>query len=365
MKLSLFSGFYILVFFCIGCRKKEINIRTEPVIPTNQILLPDQFKLIKHQIADDELTKMIAFECLIPEHWIVEDRILWDSTDLENPFHHEGIFHDSIGKLNVRSYSDIRSNYTVGPRGFHGKKPPLNVLEGLKELIKRERSNKSYKIIDEKSLNVSKFEGENNVDKYVNEHAENGLIRIEFEEKNEKIVEEYYGKLEVSKLSSQGLFDLHTTKWSMGDLFSCKAPINKMELCRMLAMTIRTSKKPTIAFYNIYNQVIELSKLKGNQKSTLFEQVSKITQRVSDEVPQKIKEEYKNLQQAKDLNNTQFGIYVGGIELYKDENHVSVLLPAGYQKAWKNESGDCMMSLNSAYEPNVSENVNWKLLEKY
>lgn len=363
MKLSVFWGFYILLFLCISCKKKEVKIRTEPVVQSFQVQLPDILKFNSHKILDTEITGMIAFRCLIPEKWAGQDKVEWDSTDQINPVRWSGIYLDSTRSMKIQIYPDQRSSYTIGPKGLHGKKPPVHVLEGIKELIKKRRSDQVYEVVYEKAFDAPKPQNT----EYISETSQIGIVRIEYEEKNQKIEEEFYGNLSTTELSSESYIQMHTMKWMFDELYSCKAPKGKLEFCRAMAFTLKSSEKRNLAFYNKVNHLLGRISELGFQNAIREEQNLHARESGSNDVTAQNSNEsdFQNLEQQQMNNNSTFSKYLGGIDMYKDDDIDSAYFPAGYNLAWKSEPGDYILSRVNNFDPNGSASGNWKLMVKY
>jgi len=96
-------------------------------------------KLNKHEIMDREGTGMVAFTCLIPEGWTVNDKLYWDYNDATLPIRYQGVFTDQKNNMLIKSYPDVRAVYSSGPTGTSGYPPPRGAIPGLKDMIKKDR----------------------------------------------------------------------------------------------------------------------------------------------------------------------------------------------------------------------------------
>ncbi|MEO8583559.1 MAG: hypothetical protein ABI415_07170, partial [Flavitalea sp.] len=116
-------------------------------------------------------------------------------------------------------------------------------------------------------------------------------------------------------------------------------------------------------FYSRYMQVVKL--LSDQVYAQIYQagQISKIISATNDQISETITSSYWNTQKALEKSNTQFSDNMRGVERYRDGNS-EYQLPSGYNNAWVNNKGEYLMSDQPDFDPSVTENGNWKQLNK-
>ncbi|MDQ3141264.1 MAG: hypothetical protein M3Q56_03345 [Bacteroidota bacterium] len=370
--------FSLLVFsaFCIyiSCGQSQQSA-SNTAIPNSQTeikqnILPKStqsgtyLKLTKHEIMDREGTGMVAFTCLVPEGWTVQDKLYWEYNDATLPIRYQGKFRDAKQNMLIQSYPDVRAVYSQGPTGTSGYPPPTGIIPGLKGMIKKERPGISFQVIDEKIINNPTPQKGYQQGAYHEQHYQSGFVRIEYLEGNQTMEEEFYGQLNVYNATSQGVVTMNSTIWAAAGLQSCKAPKGKLEECRKIALTIRASSKPTLPFYNKFLQVVQILSDQVYQRIYQAGQISKIISQTNDQISKTISDSYWQTQKSNDKSNAQFSDYLRGVDRYNDGNQTPVQLPSGYSNAWVNDRGEYLLSQSNGFDPNTTLTGNWKQLDK-
>lgn len=63
-------------------------------------------------------------------------------------------------------------------------------------------------------------------------------------------------------------------------------------------------------------------------------------------------------------SNDDFSQYIRGVETYSDSYGTSYELPSYYSNAWKNSSGEIILTNEAGYNPNVGSTLTWEELKK-
>lgn len=321
-------------------------------------------KFAKHEIMDREGTGMVAFTCIIPDGWTVNDKLYWDYNDATLPIRYQGVFTDKKNKMLIKSYPDVRAVYSSGPTGTSGYPPPVAAIPGLKDMIRKERAGIQYTITAQKLIHKEGPKGGYQQGSYLETQSEKAFVRIEYSENNEPVEEEFYGQLDIANMISQGVVTLSSVVWSANNLYSVKAPKGKLEECRKIALTIKASSKPTLQFYNKFVQVTKI--LSDAVYARIYQagQISKIISQTNDQISKSISDSYWQTQKTYDRTNEQFSDYMRGVDRYNDGSQTQVQLPSGYSNAWVNDRGEYLLSETNGFDPNTALNGNWKQLEK-
>ncbi len=365
---------YPFLFVCIctlfnGCGQttnQESSSRKSPADkPKSGISKNSNYLFFKkHNIIDSDGSRMLAFTCLVPDGWIVNDKLYWDYNDATQPIRYKGSFVNQKQNMAIYSYPEIRSYYSMGPMGQDGYPPPAGVLAGLKEFIRRERASVSYTLTDEKVISNKSFPGAYEGAGYRESFTQSGVVRISYRENNQTIDEEFYAQLDVSTLSSQGYATMMHTLWSASMLFSVKAPKSKIDDCRKVAMTIKASSKATLPFYNKYMQVVKLLSDAVYQRIYAAGQISKIISQTNDQVSKSISDSYWQTQKSYERTSNQFSDYSRGINRYDDGTGIPVHLPSDYNDAWVNDRGEYLVGDSRTFDPNTTLSGNWRQLDR-
>ncbi|MEI2694862.1 MAG: hypothetical protein V9E90_07325 [Saprospiraceae bacterium] len=368
MKLNM-TLIWLCILLCSSCQQNSNSQAEKGALKRNQqetkkvVANPITMKLVPHYILDREGSGMTAITCLIPEGWSIQDRLYWEYQDATLPIRYEGTLQSENGRFKIFAYPDIRSVYSEGPTGSSGYPPPQNILIGLKDFIKRHRQGIQYQITEEKIINRSGPSDHTVQGTSFRTHSTGGLVRIRYKENQNDIEEEFYGNLEITNSLSQGYATLSGIIWWASGLYSCKAPIGELEKCRRIALTVKSSSKLTLAFYNKFIQVTQLLSDAVYQRIYAAGQISKIISQTNDQISKTISDSYWNTQKSNERSNQQFSDYLRGVDRYSDGQN-NIQLPSGYTNAWVNDKGEYLMSETQGFNPNQELQGNWKQLDK-
>jgi hypothetical protein len=365
----LFFYFLACCIYCTNSQNSSSSANTESDNTTEAKSKKDIengsfIKFKKHEIMDREGTGMVAFTCIIPEGWTVNDKLYWEYNDATLPIRYQGVFADNKNNLVIKSYPDVRAVYSNGPTGSSGYPPPVAAIPGLKDMIRKERAGIHYSITAEKLIHKENPKGGYQQGSYLETQSEKAFVRIEYTENKQAIEEEFYGQLDIANMISQGVVTLSSTVWSANNLYSVKAPKGKLEQCRKIALTIKASSKPTLKFYNKFVQVTKI--LSDAVYARIYQagQISKIISQTNDQISKSISDSYWQTQKTYDRTNEQFSDYMRGVDRYNDGSETQIQLPSGYNNAWVNDRGEYLLSESNGFDPNTTLTGNWKQLEK-
>jgi hypothetical protein len=322
-------------------------------------------KLKKHEIMDREGTGMVASTYLLPEGWTTNDKLWWEYGDTYVPIRYKGTYKSQDGSMMIQAYPDVRSNQSSGPTGTTGYPPPSDIVTGLKELIRQERRGLNWQAISGKILpggqapKTSMQQGST-----IRTSTQLGVVKVAYSENGHDYEEEFYGQLDLMEMYTPGIVNLSAVIWGASGLYSCKAIKGKLDECRKIAMTLKSSAKPTLAFYNKFSQVVKILEDQGYQRIYQAGQISKIISQTNDQVLKTISDSYNQTQKSYDRVNNQFSDYVRGVDNYEESNGTEVQLPSGYTNAWVNNRGEYLLSDSPGFDPGVEFKEDWKQLAK-
>lgn len=320
-------------------------------------------KFIKHEVIDQEGTGMEAMTYLLPDGWTVQDKLYWEYRDPTIPIRYKGIYQSSTNKLSIQYYPAIRASWTTGPSGTTGYRPPSDIISGMKEMIKQERTGKNVQYLNEKTLSNNPATTSQG-GMQANTLSQSGVVRIEYEENGEVFEEEFYGQLDMTDVITPSVMgNMETIIWGETNLHSIKAPKGKMDEGRKIAQAVQSSVRITKPFFNRLSQVVQLLSNQVYQQIYQAGQISRIISETNDQMIANIDASYQQAQQIYDKTNNDFSDYMRGVDKYSDGNS-HIQLPSGYSNAWVNDKGEYILSNTQGWDPNSELDGNWKPLQK-
>ena len=318
---------------------------------------------IKHKTVDKEGTGLVASTSLIPEGWIMKENLTWERNDPTVPIRYEGTLQTPDKTMLVQSYADSRHVWYTGPSGTNGAKPPKDIIDGLKFLIRSERGEKDITFVSEKIL-ADKPENSEQGGSQIRSTNQSGMVKIAYEEDGEPVDEEFYGVLQVSDIiSPTALGNSESIPWSASSLYSIKAPKGHLKECRKIAQTFHNSIRTTKPFYNKLLQVIQLLTDQSYLQIFRAGQISKLISATNDQMIENIDASYRSSQQAYDRVNNEFSDYIRGVDRWSAGGS-EVQLPSGYDNAWVNDRGQYLVSNTSGYDPGKEYEGTWTQLDR-
>jgi len=356
-------AFIILSLFAVmfrGCNAEPGSVKVHgDKQPSSNVT-----KFVKHEVVDKEATKLIVSTYLLPESWTAEDKFTWEYKDCFNPVRYQATWKSGDGLLEVHAVPDIAGTWYRTPMGVQGVRPPSTLVGGIKDYLRTSSKLKGLKIIDAKTIPGPKQADYRQGMAVSQVKIENGTVRIEFQKDGQTYEGEIYGTLTVMRTTSEGYASLETIGWTINGLSTCSAPKGRLEECKKVALTIRSSARMTLPFYNRYCQVQKLLQNQAYARIYQAGQLSKIISQTNDAVSQSISDSYWERQKSNDRINQNFSDYVRGVDRYTEPGGSEVQLPSGYGNAWVNNRGEYLVSDQSGFNPNVELNEDWKPLEK-
>ena len=321
-------------------------------------------KFLKHEVVDRDVTKMTVSTYLLPEQWTAEDKFMWEYRDCFNPIRYQASWKSGDGLLEIHSVPDIAGTWMRNPMGVQGVRPPASAVAAISDFLRKSSKLQALKFIETKTVPGQKQPDyvQGNTKSQVK--VENGIVKIEFTKNGQPYEGECYGTLTVMRTVTQGFAPMETDGWTLSGLSSCAAPKGRIEECKKVALTIRSSAKMTLPFYNRYTQVQKLLQNQAYARIYQAGQISKIISQTNDEISKSISDSYWDRQRSNDRINQNFSDYVRGVDRYNEPGGSEVQLPSGYGNAWVNNKGEYLMSDQSSFDPNVELKEEWKPLEK-
>lgn len=360
---QLVSLFFLLLLICACGQQTGISSEESNKKIPGEKIKAEVMKLVRHEVMDNKGTGIVASTYLLPEGWTANDKLYWEYNDATVPIRYKGVFRSAGGNMMIQCYPDVRSSWNTGPSGTWGYRPPNDIISGMKDLIREERKGKSIRYVDEKILSGNSKNGNQQGSQY-RSISQTGVIKIQYEEQGQNVEEEFYGQLDVTDMITPSVMgNMESIIWSGNSLYSVKAVKGKLDECRKIAQTIKSSARLTKPFFNRLSQVIQMLSSKVYQQIYQAGQISKIISQTNDQMLASIDASYQQSQKAYDRINKNFSDYIRGVDRYSD-GETQVQLPSGYDNAWVNEKGEYILTNTAGYDPSTDYNGNWRQLQK-
>lgn len=225
-------------------KKKEVTSNDKKKIADADIM-----KFITHELIDQQGTGMVASTYLLPEGWTPNDKLYWEYNDATVPIRYKGVFKNEDGSMLIQSYPDVRSSWNTGPSGTWGYRAPSDIISGMKDLITQERPGRKIRYVNQKILSNHKQNGAQLSSQYTSV-SQGGVITIGYDEGGQSFEEEFYGQLDVTRMTTPSVMgNMESVIWSGNSLYSVKAVKGKLDKCRKIAQTIKSSARDHQTFF--------------------------------------------------------------------------------------------------------------------
>jgi len=157
----------------------------------------------------------------------------------------------------------------------------------------------------------------------------------------------------------------YNTNWTVSYIFSYKAEKGKLEAAAKIFETITYSFQVNKYWYNKYVQLVEYLIRNQIQQIHSVGEFSRKLAQISNEIREDNLQSWYDRQAVGDRIAEDFSQYVRGVDEYYDPiEGRPVELPAGYDNAWTNASGEYIISDDPNYNPNIGSNLNWEQMKK-
>lgn len=321
-------------------------------------------RFVRHDVRDRDGTGLVAASFLIPPDWKVKDRLWWEYRDCFQPVRYSAKLQNADGSMKIQVFPDIAASWSTNPYATQGYRPPASVIAGVKQVITSERAGRKLRFVSEHQIPQSAPQTIRQGAGVTEIRVVGGIVRVQYQEKQQQVEEEFYATLTLVKVVSQGVIYQESITWSLTNLSSCTATGGKLEDCQKIALTIRSSYKVGLPFYNRYVQVQKM--LQDQVYARIYQagQLSRILSQTHAEISQSMTDSYNERQRSNDRINEQFSDYIRGVDRYADGSGTEYQFPSGYTNAWVNNRGEYILTDQTSYNPNVELGGEWKPLDK-
>lgn len=315
----------------------------------------------------DPQSGLVAYTYLAPEGWEITDEVYWDRNNRYNPAHLNAHCYNNDG-LTIQVKASYTNRYWANPMGNSGNNlPPADITAALKTYLQWLRGT-TIQFTEATVLASSQEPGMQGYNNSTIIYYQNGRIRGNYEKNGVHFDEILYGSIWLMHTKQPpdftGFFSEDIT-WEVNDLFlSCASHHRNPETGVSTALTIKSSVKQTLPFYNCEKQTVELLRQEYHQRNFQAGQISKITSQTNQEISDMINKSYRERQKQQDLNHEQFCNYIRDVDRYNNGSGTEYQLPAGYDSAWVNDKGTVLLIDSNTPDPNYGSYETWTKLNR-
>ncbi|HYM05458.1 MAG TPA: hypothetical protein VEU11_02765 [Terriglobales bacterium] len=171
-----------------------------------------------------------------------------------------------------------------------------------------------------------------------------------------------------------------STMWAPDEIRYSKAPKGMLDAQVPLFQTALFSLRPNLKWWAALQQVSqELARLQMQASNAAVSQAMQRQMAAADrtlelsqhiaknngQISDSIMKGYQNRQATMDRVNARWDRTIRGVEVYRNAGTGdNVELPSGYNSAWRNQSGEYLVTGSVNYDPNSASNGSWTRLEK-
>jgi hypothetical protein len=171
-----------------------------------------------------------------------------------------------------------------------------------------------------------------------------------------------------------------TTAWAPDEIRYSKAPKGTLDAQVPLFQTVMFSLRPNLKWFAALQDVSqELARMQAQASTAAVSQamqqqmaaadraieLRKRAQDHNDQISDLVMQGYQHRQATMDRVNARWDRTIRGVEVYRNaDTGENVELPSGYSSAWRNKSGEYLVTGSANYDPNSASNGAWTRLEK-
>ncbi len=327
---------------------------------------PKTLTLEKQEIHDKALGATAA-TILKPKGWNLESKVTWTPHLIHQVNFVVTVSHPTSGErfqtIPLASFVYI-DNFPMRPNTFDTVYSglwcePKSPVEFTKLALKKSTTaTKNAKIIDTTDLpDVAKQYGKLAATP-VNEATK---IRIRYDEEGTTYDEDLYVAFGYSTMDT-GYGGKMTIFAPIIHTFSLRAKKGELDKATPRMLAIAHSFQTT--------QDLEVARMKGvsaamNRHYDALAAIDKVSKQISannDSMIAMIRSERETRWASEDRASRKFSEYIRGVEGYSDGKNVYTV-PSGYSNVWSDSNGTVILSNESGYDPNQTENGSWKMLK--
>jgi hypothetical protein len=325
-------------------------------------------KMVQRQVTDPQ-SGMVAYTYLVPEGWTINDGVGWDYSNMLQPAYFYSSCYNNNG-LTVQIHANVHGRYWQNAMGNSGTmRPPGSITEALQWRMREVRKT---------AIGFSNQQIISNYDQpqpaflpgatshYLQQY---GMVQGRYLHNNYVFDEIWYGTLLATRLYNPpnwtGFFSDDTT-WQLSDQVSISVSGNEqLQTGQAVAMSIKSSLRPTLQFYNCEQQVIKILQNSARESIRSAGEVSKIISETNNYISDTINKSYWERQKTNDKMHEQFCDYIRDIDRYTDGKGYEYQLPSGYQDAWINDKGEVLLTDANTPDPNgIYSTGYWTKMER-
>jgi hypothetical protein len=155
------------------------------------------------------------------------------------------------------------------------------------------------------------------------------------------------------------------TLWSVSSAYSFRAPKGQLDRMTPILHTSIETLRIGRDWYCGYMYVQQLFMKRMNDSIRNARAISDTITKNSEEIRRMFSESYRESCASQDRIGQSWSEYIRGVDTYKNPfEDRPVELPSGYRHAWVNSRGDCVLSNDAGYDPNVGDTIEWRRMER-
>lgn len=371
------------VFLCLVCTPqgqdhKDTKGRQEKPVSreTGNVL---KFKRLSY--IDQQGTGSEAFSFLMPVDWVFQGGLIWLTDNPGMPATAAFTVSNPAGTEEFEVFPNqpffwstnqqLLGLFPVGSKYFGNEvHPVMNAQQALHQVVLPRFRNDvaDLSVINEgpvpelaRAISMTSQQQRGVISKH-----DAAKVRIGYYKDGTNMEEEIYAVVESYSFPIQSWTSVtYNTNWTVDYIFSYKAAKDKLEPASKIFETITYSFQMNKYWYNKYVQLVEyLIKAQIERIHNIGEFSRKLAQ-ISDEIREDNLKSWYERQAVGDRIAEDFSQYIRGVDEYYDPiEGRPVELPAGYDNAWVNASGEYIISDNPNFNPNINSNLNWEPMKK-
>jgi hypothetical protein len=177
-----------------------------------------------------------------------------------------------------------------------------------------------------------------------------GKTRIEYALNGQIFEEDIHCALQFTEVPA-----VRTTYWSAEHLLAFRAPKGGLDgpACGRIFDTITHSFRLDLNWFNKYTQVTRAMIKRNIQQIEIIGEASRRWAQTSSQVTDDMMKTWENRSARQDAMRLRFDQHIRDVDEYRDDSGNHFELPAGYNAAWVNRSGEYIVTDNRLFNPNV------------
>lgn len=153
--------------------------------------------------------------------------------------------------------------------------------------------------------------------------------------------------------------------WNVQSAYTCRAPRGQLDHHSATLKALVANAQFTPEWLAVYTVVRKLFRQGMAQQMADTAAFGRSLQQYNDHIRQLGQQLHEERMRSFDRIAESQREYLGGVETYTDPYaHQGVYLPTGYSECWVNEKGECLLSTQAGFNPNIGDTSHWLKMER-